>query len=428
MTPKNTRFEDRFLSKLGKIDRRRIREFVAQLVSRRDLFENIFNHLNEGIVVADERFRVLYANPFARRLLKWKGDRVGEDLAESCPPGELREALLAARDGGRTADGLECALKDRDERSVSLATMRLRTVEPGETEDSEPVPSRVWVALMQDVTERRLRVEEQARAHRLSSLALLTSGLAHEIKNPLNSIDIHAQILLAEASAAGEGGVDPEKVERAARVVREETERLVRIVDDFIQSARPQGATTEPQRLNRVVEDVARIFESECERAGIALRLDLDPDLPPQPLDARLLLQAIRNLVRNAIEAIRDAPRPPREEGDPEPEPPAILLRTRLRDDRAILEVADNGPGIPQEDLKRIFEPYYTTKTSGTGLGLMVVYRVVAEHGGELRVDSREGFGARFRVSLPLAERPRRLLGAPAAPEAEILPPPAAEP
>lgn len=411
MSRKSKTFDDRFLSKIGKIDRSHIREYLAQTLSQKQFLETLFEHLDEGIIVTDSGLLVIHSNGIARRMLQWPPSKryLGEALPMLCPEGELRDVLHEMSSRPRLMEGREFPFGPKGDRRLVLKALPM---DPPEEEEAGRKPEPMWVFLLQDVTERYRSLEEQARAQRLASLALLTAGIAHEIKNPLNSLNIHAEILLKQGQAAEEGeGLDAQKVSRAASVILEETQRLTEIVNVFIQSARPQGPILEKHSINRVLEDIVRVLEPECEQSGVTLRADLDPDLPLILLDIHLMFQALRNLVRNALEAHQESMKSGR--GDEGGEPPGIFLRTRLSAGAITIDVADNGPGIPEDKLDKIFEPYFSTKFDGTGLGLMVVYRVVTEHQGLIHVDSRPGVGTRFRITLPLTERPLRLLEEP---------------
>jgi signal transduction histidine kinase len=403
-------FQDKFLSKLGKIDRDSIRDYLVHLLSQKQFFETIFGHLAEGIIVTDDRLRVVFSNPMARRLLQWPGQsrRLGEELPEICPPGKLREALVAMRERPRRIDGYELAHGPQDERRLSLTAI------PASTETSGGEREMMWVFILQDVTEHQRAMEERARAQRLASLALLTAGVAHEIKNPLNSLNIHAHILRAEADPDSSRPLDRERVQRAAQVILEETERLTRVVDEFIQAARPRQPVLERVSIQSLLEDLERLFAPECERLGIDLRVEVDPEIGPIHADLGQLFKALRNLVRNAVEAHHRTASDDAPPGEARPAP-TIRIAARLTDDRLVIEVADNGPGIARETVDKIFEPYYTTKFGGSGLGLMIVDQVVRAHQGLMRVETGPGAGARFTILLPLSERPTRLLEAPSA-------------
>lgn len=425
MSPMETRksgFEDKFLSKLGKIDPRRVRDYLAQLLTRKNFFETIFDHLGEGVIVTDERQRILYTNQIAREILQWPARKqfLGEMLAERCPEGPIRVTMTSMLRQPRALEGYEMPHGKEGDRRLQLKAVRAQlpaSEGPTRRSGESGADEAMWVFILSDVTERRRRMEEEARAQRLASMTLLTSGVAHEIKNPLNSLQIHAQILQEKAREATAQGtpIDASGVERATGVILEETERLTNIINDFLQAARPQRPSIERKYLNRIIEDLLRLYQPECEHHEIELRTDLEAELPPVDMDANLMLQALRNLVRNAIEAHLDeiAATAVTTEHAAEAKRRMILIRTRQSDGNVVIEVTDNGPGISEESIDKIFEPYYTTKAGGTGLGLMVVYRIVTEHKGSIHVDSRHGLGTRFVVTLPLVEKPIRLLEAP---------------
>ena len=245
---------------------------------------------------------------------------------------------------------------------------------------------------------------------RLASIATMTSGIAHEINNPLNSLNIHAQLLREEAAHAADGArpMKPERITRAVEVILEETRRLGRIVDDFIQSARPTQPDLVERQLAPFIEHAADLFRPECRHAGITLIVNVEPDLPPIFFDEHLLLQALRNLVRNAIDALAEHREAAREANPGYT--PTLEIAVALGGDCVNLSVIDNGSGIDTRTLEHVFEPYFTTKFHGTGLGLMVVYRIVTEHRGALHIDTQPGEGTRFTISLPLHHRPVRLL------------------
>ncbi len=397
-------FEDKLLARLDKLDPDQIQSYLARLLGQKQFLETTFDHLDEGIVVTDAALRVLFINPRARAMLGLARGRtlVGEDLAARIGSGHpLAETITSLRLNPRPIEGYECSIGGRPERTLSLTTLPMRDPAAGEGSGAE-----LLILILRDVTDRVQRESEKARARRLASMATLTSGIAHEIKNPLNAINIHAQLLQGELdkARASDGVADLDRLERAGRVILEETGRLARIVDEFLLAARPRRPQLEPSELNDLLGQLERIFRPECERAGIELRLAADHELPPVMLDPHLMLQALRNLVRNAIDALIEQER---EQAPPE----CIAVEARLATDGVSISVQDNGPGIPDKTLEHIFEPYYTTKASGTGLGLMVVYRIVAEHGGALHVDTRPGEGSRFIITLPLHNKPVRLLG-----------------
>ncbi|MCE5228500.1 PAS domain-containing protein [bacterium] len=401
-------FKDRFLSKLDRLDPDQIQNYLTHLLGQKQLMQTVFDHLDEGIVVTDPNLRMLFINRRARAMLGMSRQRsiVGDDLIARMPNDHaLASTVESLRGHPRTIESYESSYGPNDQRTVSITTLLMR--DPAAADDEE---NQLLILILRDVTDRVQRESEKARARRLISMATLTSGIAHEIKNPLNSINIHAQQLEIEIENARERGaseIELAPFNRASRVILEETSRLARIVDEFLLAARPISPTLEPLDLRVIFGQLDRIFRPECDRCRIELRMSSDPDLPPVMMDAHLMLQALRNLVRNAIDALCD---PDWRNSRTAEFVPRVLVESRLSADAVQIIIEDNGPGIPEGTLEHIFEPYFTTKPSGTGLGLMVVYRIVAEHHGAMHVDTHPGEGSRFIISLPLHQKPIRLL------------------
>ncbi len=276
--------------------------------------------------------------------------------------------------------------------------------------------------LMYDRQSRRVRdAEDRARrAERLAELGAMTGGLAHEIKNPLSTIGLNAQ-LIAEGVAELKGGpgddeVKPRLINRVG-ALRRETERLRGILQDFLEYAGSIRLEKRPTELNAMVIELVDFLTPEAERAGVRLRADLGGGQASgggvsAPVDTRLLKQALLNLLLNAIQAIKNAPG-----ADGAPFKGEVILRTSIEQRRsaggpvksapsmAAVRVIDTGPGIPPETLARIFQPYFTTKSGGTGLGLPTARRLIEEHGGTLTVESAVGRGTTFTALLPLVDQ-----------------------
>jgi signal transduction histidine kinase len=226
---------------------------------------------------------------------------------------------------------------------------------------------------------------------RLALLGSLAGGLAHEIKNPLSTLTITLG-LLREDLESGKG--DPARALRRVRVLEREIARLEEILADFLQYAGQHRLQRRPTDLNSVVSEVLDLITPAALRKKIEVRHHLSPDLPPLRLDRDRVKQALLNLVLNAQEAMKGR-------GE-------ILVQTSVRGGAVRLDVTDTGPGIPPEILPRIFEAYFSSKKTGTGLGLPIARRIVEEHGGILEVFSEVGKGTRFTMWFPVdgAEEP----------------------
>jgi two-component system nitrogen regulation sensor histidine kinase GlnL len=232
---------------------------------------------------------------------------------------------------------------------------------------------------------------------RLAALGEMAAGLAHEIRNPLGGIKGAAQLLRAEMT-------DPDLV-RCTDLIIHEVDRLAGLVDQLRDLGSPPALVIEAVNIHRVLNDVLTL-ERAAGADALTVRLVFDPSLPEVLADEAKLRQVFLNLVKNALEAMGDTG--------------TLTITTRIETDFHVrhdardrgqflsIDVEDTGPGIAAEDCERIFTPFFTTKTSGTGLGLAVSEHLVAQHGGTIRIESELGRGTRVRVRLPVAPTGQR--------------------
>jgi two-component system NtrC family sensor kinase len=246
-----------------------------------------------------------------------------------------------------------------------------------------------WLEVYRDITGQRLIQSKLLQTEKMAALGQLVSGIAHELNNPLTSIQGYAQLLLTRRSASDRAG--------DALRISQEAERAGHIVKNLLLFSRETKPERRAVHLNDVIERTLSLRAYELKLQNIDVELVLDPGLPQTLADAAQLQQVVLNLIVNAEQAIVMA------RGD-EPRNGHILIRTRrLAGDRLAMEVSDNGPGISPEIVARIFDPFFTTKPAGvgTGLGLSIVCGIVQEHGGEVSVDSLQGCGATLNIELP---------------------------
>ena len=234
--------------------------------------------------------------------------------------------------------------------------------------------------------------QDQAEANRrlraaYTEIAQLAGGLAHEIRNPLSTMRMNLD-LLAEEFENPETARDRRIVQKIERV-RKESHRLQMILEDFLRFARVQELRTTPTDLNAVLEEVLDFCEGQGVSQGIVSRTQLDPLLPPVPLDIDLFKQALLNLILNAQHAMSEG-------GE-------LILTTRREGAWAELDVVDTGVGIPAANQAHVFDAFFSTRPGGSGLGLPTTRKIIEAHGGQIDLESEPGKGSRFRVRLPLA-------------------------
>ena len=223
---------------------------------------------------------------------------------------------------------------------------------------------------------------------RLADLGAVASGLAHEIRNPLNSLYINSQILAEMLTALPETTDRKEELLALARANMKVTRRLNDILSEFLRFARPTAAEFVVADLNRVVADTLRFLEVDFARRGIELDSSFYPEPLPLFADEKQLRQVLLNILLNAEEAM-------------DKEQKAIRVTTGSERGRPFVRVTDNGRGIPREVRKQIFQLFFSTRKNGTGLGLPIVRKIVREHGGKIGIRSREGRGTTVTISLP---------------------------
>jgi two-component system sensor histidine kinase HydH len=246
-----------------------------------------------------------------------------------------------------------------------------------------------------EVANRELResYEHLRRADRLSALGEVAAGLAHEVRHPLASIGGALEIIESRALA------DSPEAE-FSKLAKTELQRLDRLVAEFLHYARPREPQLQDTTVSDVVQRVLALARVEADRASVVIGADISPAGPVASIDPEQIQQVLLNVVLNAIQASPSGGR--------------VMVRESVAPPEVVIDVSDEGPGIPQEHLPRIFSPFFTTKERGTGLGLAIAHRIVTAHGGSMEAVQRpDGRGARFRIRLPIAGPGRRDQAAP---------------
>ena len=410
MPPKSS-FLDKVLGRIGRIDKDELESVVQRLARERSFLETLFNTIEDGVLVADEAGRVLYFNQAITRLLglQHPSDE-GQLITRFLPEVDWKNLSRSDRAGGARVTRHEFEIQYPRPRFIHLYAAPL---------DGEASGSNGMALILHDATEARQRTHEAIESERIQALTLLAASVAHEIGNPLNALHIHLQLMEREVkklrSAAPQGPRGPRKksrdntmdsdasdialkLERYLDVCKGEIGRLDYIVTQFLQAIRPSPAQLKPTSLNDTVRETLELLRPEIENRGIALKEILARRLPLAPLDSAQIKQVLVNLIKNAIQAMTKGG--------------VLTLKTDSGVDGVVLTVADTGGGIAQEQINRIFEPFYTTKKKGSGLGLMIVQRIVREHNGRIELESHVGQGTAFRIWFPFHDKPVRLLAA----------------
>ncbi len=406
-------FLDKVLGRLGRLDTEGLQTVVQRLARERSLLETLFNTIEDGVLVVDESGCVVYFNQAVTRLIGLQPSAEGQHLNKILPEVDWEKLSHFDKNGGQHVVRHEFEVEYPRPRFLRLYAAPL---------DGEQAGSSGVALILHDATEARQKTFDAIESERVQALTLLAASVAHEIGNPLNALHIHLQLMEREVKklkpgpARGglgsrgraqvlSGGAETadvaDKLEQYLAVAKGEINRLDYIVTQFLQAIRPTPLQLKAVGLNDVVERTLELLRPELDNRGIAIKSKLARQLPATPLDPTQVQQALVNLVKNAMQAMTRGG--------------TLTLQTGENPDAVWVSVADTGGGIPQEQINRIFEPFYTTKKKGTGLGLMIVQRIVRAHNGRIELDSHVGRGTTFRLWLPLQEKKPRLLEAPIA-------------
>jgi signal transduction histidine kinase len=347
----------------------------AAFVALKGNLDQLFSNLADGLLLFDSQDRLALATPAVSRFL----GRPTEELVH-------RSADELFSDGGPLERRLREAFHSRE--SVAWQTLEL----PGEEE-----PRRVSVGVqfvreqerrvvtlvtLRDASTRAQLQDQLDVAAKLAALGRLTSGVAHEVKNPLNAMMLQLEILKAKLGPQGE------EVKPHLQTLSSEMRRLDRVVKTFLDFARPVELRPTETDLENLVREVFTLAEPHARRNNVQLVLEPNGALPPVRLDRDLMKQALLNLVLNGCQAM--------------PRGGQLKVSPRLLSRAMEVEIADQGVGIPPEARPKIFSLYFTTKPNGTGVGLAMTYRIIQLHNGSIDFSSEVDRGTTFRLSLPL--------------------------
>lgn len=251
------------------------------------------------------------------------------------------------------------------------------------------------LVILRDITKERQEEASALESGRSDAVKLLAAGVAHEIGNPLNALNIHLQLLVRELSEVQDMDLRV-ALEELVGVAKVEVERLDTIISQFLRAIRPSKPVLEAECPATVLQETLKLLKTEFENRRIAVSVDVPENIPPVHLDRSLIKQVFFNLIKNALEAMPDGG--------------ALKLVFSVDDTYVNIAFCDNGGGISEENMRHIFEPYHTTKQEGSGLGLMIVQRIIDDHGGEIELSSKLKEGTCFKIRLPRFERRIRML------------------
>ena len=382
---------DRVLGRLDDLDEVNLGILVQRLARERKLLETVFDVIRDGILVLDDKGDISYVNIQGKQLIGLKDSQSGQvSLMRAAP--EIARAI--GLDHGNDGIKAEVIVREMEISYPDLRYIRVYAVPIEEAFVKNTESQKIGLAIiMTDITEEKVSLDERIESEKVSSIMDLAAGVAHELGNPLNSIHIHLQVLRRNLSSQNSKN---KKTDKSLTACINEVERLDGIIAHFLKAIRPQEPDFKNINLLKVIEETVRLKKEELSIQKISVSMEAGVREPIIKGDSEQLKQVFFNVLGNAIEAIKVNS--------------TIRIVTGLEENFVFVKIIDHGTGISKEDLSKVFEPYYTTKKSGHGIGMMIVHRIMRDHGGDVGIDSKVGAGTIVTLRFPRnSTRPKLL-------------------
>jgi PAS domain S-box-containing protein len=377
-------FLDRFIERVDSMDANSLQAYILHLSREKGFFETIFNAVEEGILVIDRRLRIRYHNQAAKELLGLPEDLEKIRLSQFLQNIDWYRILKQ--------DEVEWTRMSRQEIEIIYPKHRyLQFYLVPHAEDGS-----FATVILRDITESRQRTIQELETETSNYVSMLAGEVAHEIGNPLNSLYLNLQLL--NRMFESDKQPDIEESGEMLKACRGEVERLDNIINQFLHAIRPGEAKLAELDINDVIIDTLTFMQREIETKDISVKCNWQKILPKIFGDVSQLKQAFFNILRNAVQAM--------------PQGGEIVINSFYDDDYVILEFIDTGEGISVDELKHMFEPFKSFKKGGTGLGMMIIERVLRAHGAEMSVDTKEGEGTAIIIKFPRPGKRIRVLNA----------------
>lgn len=381
---------DSLVDRVEELDEASRANLIGRLARERRLMNLVLNTLREGVIVLEPSGRFEYANPSARELLGLSDRDLGNLTLWRAVPDLARTLNITGK--GFLEEEANVS------REIELSYPQFRIVRlylvPIE-EKIEEVQVARYAVILSDITQERVKTRKEIENERVKSILELAAGVAHELGNPLNSLNIHLQLMQRQLQKARESA-DSGKLAKSLEVCQGEVERLDSIITHFLEAVRPREPQLHDLDLISPLEESIEFLGPELEGAGIRVDIELASSLPLVQGDRDQIKQVFFNIIKNARQAMREGG--------------TIRIRAFSDDEFVYVQIGDTGEGISQENLSKVFQPYFSTKQDGHGLGMMIVERIMRDHGGQIGIDSRATVGTLVTLQFPQKHRRIRLL------------------
>ncbi len=394
----------RVQQKAEKLSKEQVLALLEDIVDENESLYSVLESLSTGLLIINDDFQLLRYNQIAESWLPFSEhleDILGSEKAiwEYIEDEDIAAFLQRCLEKNVTNSSEEFSTV------TSGGSVRFLTVTIAPLINEGELNGKM--ILVRDITEKK---NQDILLHRMENLANLTNlaaGMAHEIKNPLGAISIHIQLIQKALEKARENNdILPGKkfVEDHIDVVNEEIDHLNKLVMDFLLAVRPVKAQLELKEPDKLIDGLISFFKPEFNREGIEVIYKPSESGKRILLDEKLFRDVVMNISQNSLAALKS-----KYNGDAEAGA-KFCISNSVRENKFIITIADNGCGMSEESLSKIFEPYYTTKANGTGLGMTMVYKIIKEFSGEIIVDSKEGEGTAFTITFPIPQKDTKLL------------------
>ena len=376
---------DKVLGRLDDLDEVNLSNLVQRLARERKLLETVFDVIRDGILVIDPDGIITYSNQQGRRLIGLKPE-LGEKVSLFRAAPELTRSLGLERllDYSRP----EVVVREISINYPEKRYLRVYAVPIDGTSKNKSFQNVDSITVvLTDVTEEKSNVEEKIENEKITTIMDLAAGVAHELGNPLNSINIHLQVLQKIFGRMGLDEMNKAKLERSLESCIKEVKRLDGIIVHFLKAIRPTIPDFKEINIRTIIEEVLFLKEKELSSKKIKIKLDTTDYEPIIKGDLEQIKQVFFNVIGNALDAVSDQS--------------VIRIIISWENDSITIQIIDRGVGIKKENVSKVFEPYFTTKKKGNGIGMMIVHRIMKNHGGEVGIDSKVGSGTIVTLKFP---------------------------
>lgn len=375
-------YSKKIVQHLSNLERHQLETLLRNSVKNEQFLSNIINSIPEAIVVISRSGKVIFANSMVYDLMGIHvNEIINKSLIENIRDAALKEKLL--RTDQKSFYTFNVNVKYPRLLSLDVQTIPLSF---NSTEKNKPS----CLITIRDATYEQTQNTKKSRETRFETMRLLTAGVAHEIGNPLSAIILHTQIMDRILKKV-DGSDEINELKQINRVINEESARLKRIVADFLNAVRPLSVNFEFSDITYVLDETFQLLNEELKSKNIRLIKDYS-DVPKTMFDADQMRSVFINIIKNAIDAMSD-------NGE-------LVVAVTAKGNWIEISFSDNGQGMDSARLKRIFDPFFTTKTNGSGLGMLIVQRIINSHNGTVKVNSAPGEGTTVILEIPIRNIP----------------------